>query len=118
MWSNMAGNVAATTGRRQGLPRCRETVGGRTCVRFVHGSAGEFPIDLVWERQVTVPRLPVAWLSDEEAAVELQRGQARRAMDAAYEAELILALAGPRPVGDDPAPGTPGARRPGWTPAA
>src|SRR3954471_8524222 len=94
MWSNMAGNVAATTDRRQRFPRCRKTGGCRTYVRSMHGSAGELQIDLVWERQVTGPRLPVAWLSDEEAAAELQRVQRRRAMDAAYEAELILALAG------------------------
>src|SRR3954447_12778566 len=115
MWSNMAGNVAATTDGRQRFPRWRETVGGRTYVRSVHGSAGELQIDLVWERQVTVPRLPVAWLSDEEKAVELQRVQARRAMDAAYEAELILGLADQRPASADPAPDTPGGRRPGWT---
>src|SRR4051794_4023130 len=84
----------------------------------MHGSAGELQIDLVWERQVTVPRLPVAWLSDEEQAAELQRVQARRAMDAAYEAELILALAGQRPATLDPPPDTPGASRPGWTPQA
>src|SRR4051794_35406627 len=84
----------------------------------MHGSAGELQIDLVWERQITVPRLPVSWLSDEDKAVELQRVQARRAMDAAYEAELILALAADRPAGADPAPDTPGARRPGWTPQA
>src|SRR5690349_20066787 len=35
-------------------------------------------------------------------------------MDAAYEAELILALADESPDDGDPAPGTPGARRPGW----
>src|SRR3954453_17481750 len=107
MWSNMAGNVAATTDRRQRFPRCRETVGGRTYVRSMHGSPGELQIDLVWERQVTVPRLPVSWLSDEEQAAELQRVQARRAMDPAYEAELILALAGQRPATLDPPPDTP-----------
>src|SRR4051794_37044825 len=89
-----------------------------TYVRSMHGSAGELQIDLVWERQVTVQRLPVAWLSDEEAAAELQRVQRRRAMDAAYEAELILALAGQRPATLDPSPDRPGASRPGWTPAA
>src|SRR3954451_8473256 len=84
----------------------------------MHGSAGELQIDLVWERQVTVPRLPVSWLSDEEQAAELQRVQARRAMDAAYEAELILALAGQRAAAEDPSPEHPGARRPGWMPQA
>ena len=35
-------------------------------------------------------------------------------MDAAYEAELILALAEQSPDDADPPPGTPGARKPGW----
>ncbi|MGY1696003.1 DUF222 domain-containing protein [Geodermatophilus sp. SYSU D00814] len=69
------------------------------------------------ERPVQVPRLPVAVLSDEQAAAELQRVQQRRAMEAAYEAELVLRLAEARPADDDPAPGTPGARRRGsWAP--
>ncbi|WP_246081091.1 DUF222 domain-containing protein, partial [Modestobacter altitudinis] len=46
--------------------------------------------------------------------MELQRVQARRAADTAYEAELIMGLAAQRPAADDPQPGTPGARRPGW----
>ncbi|WP_342777096.1 HNH endonuclease signature motif containing protein [Modestobacter altitudinis] len=46
--------------------------------------------------------------------MELQRVQARRAVDTAYEAELIMGLAAQRPAADDPQPGTPGARRPGW----
>ncbi|WP_138735067.1 HNH endonuclease signature motif containing protein [Modestobacter excelsi] len=71
-------------------------------------------VDLVWEHRIAAPRLPVSWLSDEEKAVELQRVQARRAADTAYEAELIMGLAAARPATDDPAPGTPGARRPGW----
>ncbi|MGY1697975.1 hypothetical protein ACI780_24020 [Geodermatophilus sp. SYSU D00814] len=66
------------------------------------------------ERPVQVPRLPVAVLSDEQAAVELQRVQQRRAMEAAYEAELVLRLAEARPSDADPAPGTPGARS--WKP--
>jgi hypothetical protein len=36
-------------------------------------------------------------------------------MDAAYEAELVLALAAGRPASTDPAPDHPGIRRPGWT---
>ena len=59
-------------------------------------------------------RLPSSWLSDEEKASELQRLQGDRAQDAAEEAELIMALAARRPAADDPAPGTPGSRRPGW----
>ncbi|WP_138734964.1 HNH endonuclease, partial [Modestobacter excelsi] len=77
-------------------------------------AAVEVVVDLVWEHRIAAPRLPVSWLSDEEKAVELQRVQQRRAADAAYEAELIMGLAAARPATDDPAPGTPGARRPGW----
>ncbi|RBY83088.1 HNH endonuclease, partial [Blastococcus sp. TF02A-30] len=65
------------------------------------------------ERSPVVDRLPVSVLSDEEIAAELARVQARRAMDAAYEAELVMALAAARPDADDPPPGHPGARRRG-----
>jgi hypothetical protein len=58
-----------------------------------------------------VSRLPVASLSAAEKATELQRVQARKAMDAAYEAELIMAMAADRPDTDDPPLGHPGARR-------
>ncbi|MGY1694258.1 DUF222 domain-containing protein [Geodermatophilus sp. SYSU D00814] len=69
------------------------------------------------EQPVRLARLPVSLLSDEQAAAELQRLQARKAMEAAYEAELVLRLAEARPSDDDPAPGTPGARRRGsWAP--
>ncbi|CCH90457.1 HNH endonuclease (fragment) [Modestobacter italicus] len=71
-------------------------------------------VDLVWEHPVTRPRPPASWLSDEERAVELQRAQQGRARTAAYEAELIMSMAAARPATEDPAPGTPGARRPGW----
>ncbi len=64
-------------------------------------------------RPVRVSRLPVAALSREQKAAELARVQARRAMDAAYEAELVLGLADDTPD-DDPPPGTPGARS--WKP--
>ncbi|SNS41387.1 protein of unknown function [Geodermatophilus saharensis] len=68
-------------------------------------------------RPARVQRLPVAMLSDEQAAAELQRVQQRRAMEAAYEAELVLRLAEARPSDLDPAPGTPGARgRGSWAP--
>ena len=53
-----------------------------------------------------------AW-PDEWVADELQVLQRRRAMEAAEEAELILALAGHRPASTDPQ--GPAARRPGWT---
>ncbi|SEL35748.1 protein of unknown function [Blastococcus sp. DSM 46786] len=65
------------------------------------------------ERRPTVARLPVGVLSAAEKAAELQRLQARRAMDAAYEAELVMGLAADRPDTDDPPPGHPGARRRG-----
>ncbi|MCZ2827027.1 MULTISPECIES: HNH endonuclease signature motif containing protein [unclassified Modestobacter] len=50
--------------------------------------------------------------SDEQLAVRLRSVQRQRAMGAAEEAELILALAGRRPAALDP--DGPGARRPGW----
>ena len=56
-------------------------------------------------------RLPVSILTKEQKAAELQRVVAARAMAAAYEAELVLGLADDTPDSDDPAPGTPGARR-------
>jgi hypothetical protein len=71
-------------------------------------------IDWSLQRPVDPPRLPVGLLSREQAAAELQRRQRRQAMDAAYEAELILALAERSPDDADPPPGTPGARKPGW----
>ncbi|HEY0125679.1 MAG TPA: HNH endonuclease, partial [Blastococcus sp.] len=65
------------------------------------------------EQPPTLPRLPVGALSASDVAAELQRVQARKAMDAAYEAELVVALAAERPDTDDPPPGHPGARRRG-----
>ena len=53
-------------------------------------------------------------LSRDQAVAELQRWQRRQAMDAAYEAQLILRLADQSPDDADPPAGTPGARRPGW----
>ncbi|TFV53918.1 HNH endonuclease [Geodermatophilus sp. DF01-2] len=67
------------------------------------------------ERPPTPQRLPVGALTREEKAAELQRLQARKAMDAAYEAELVLGLADDSPDDDDPAPGTPGAKG-SWAP--
>src|SRR4051812_10396835 len=74
----------------------------------------DWQIDLVWERPVERPRVPVAWLSAEEKAAELRRVQQSRAQDTAYEAELIMGLAADRPATDDPPPGRRGARRRGW----
>ncbi|MGY1795256.1 DUF222 domain-containing protein, partial [Geodermatophilus sp. SYSU D00525] len=73
-------------------------------------------LDAVIELPAPFRRLPVDLLSDEQAAAELQRVQARKAMEAAYEAELVLRLAEARPSDIDPAPGTPGARRGSWAP--
>ena len=57
-------------------------------------------------RPAGVPRLPVQLLDRDQKAAGLQRVQGRRAMDAAYEAALVLGLG----------PGTPGARARGWAP--
>ena len=75
-------------------------------------------IDWSLDQPVELPGLPVALLSKEQAAAELQRRQRRQAMDAAYESELILRLAELTPDDGDPRPGTPGARSPGWAAGA
>lgn len=62
-------------------------------------------------RPPTVERLPAGVLSAGEVTAELARVQARKAMDAAYEAELVMALAAARPDSDDRPLGHPGARR-------
>lgn len=72
-------------------------------------------IDLVSPHRVAPSRLPISWLSDDKIARELQAVQRRRAADAAYEAELIVALAHARPAALDPPAGAPGARRRSWT---
>ncbi|MGY1653658.1 DUF222 domain-containing protein, partial [Geodermatophilus sp. SYSU D01119] len=68
------------------------------------------------EQPVRIGRLPVAVLSDAQAAAELARVQARKAMEAAYEAELVLRLAQTRPADLDPPAGSPGARSGSWAP--
>lgn len=70
-------------------------------------------VDWLIEQPPAIRRLPVGVLSSAQAAAELQRLQARKAMDTAYEAELVMALAADRPDTDDPPPGHPGARRRG-----
>jgi hypothetical protein len=70
-------------------------------------------VDWLLERPPAVTRLPVDVLTAAQAAVELQRLQTRKAMDAGYEAALVMALAAERPDTDDPPPGHPGARRRG-----
>ena len=58
--------------------------------------------------------VPAEWLTDEQVAAELGRIERDRARQTAREAQLILRLAELRPDSDDPAPGTPGARRRSW----
>ncbi|MGY1755237.1 DUF222 domain-containing protein [Blastococcus sp. SYSU D01042] len=65
------------------------------------------------EREPKLSRLPVQVMTAAEVAAELGRVQARKAMEAAYEAELLMALAAARPDADDPPPGHPGAGRRG-----
>ena len=65
-------------------------------------------LDLLLTRPAELPRLPVALLSREQKAAELQRVAALEAMTAAYEAELVLGLADDTPDDLDPAPGTQG----------
>ncbi|SHN54704.1 protein of unknown function [Geodermatophilus obscurus] len=70
------------------------------------------------ERPPTSARLPVGLLTRQEKAAELRRLQARKAMDAAYEAELVLGLAEDTPDTLDPPPGHPGAKKGSWAPDA
>jgi hypothetical protein len=69
-------------------------------------------IDWSLGRPVDPPRLPAGLLSRDQVAAEIERRQRRQAMDAAYEAELILRLAELTPDDADPPPGTPGGPRP------
>jgi Domain of unknown function (DUF222) len=71
-----------------------------------------------WSLELPLPdrRLPVALLSKAQKATELQRVQSRRAMDAAYEAELVLGLADDTPDTLDPPADHPGARKGSWAP--
>ena len=73
-------------------------------------------LDLVIELPAPPRRLPVELMSREQKAAELVRVQARKAMDAAYEAELVLGLADDTPDDEDPPPGTPGERSGSWAP--
>ncbi|MGY1686152.1 DUF222 domain-containing protein [Geodermatophilus sp. SYSU D00867] len=75
-------------------------------------------LDAVIELPAPFRRLPVALLSREQKAAELQRVAALKAMTAAYEAELVLGLADDSPADLDPAPGAPGARTGSWAPDA
>ena len=66
-------------------------------------------VDLLIDEPAPFRRLPVALLSREQKAAELQRVATLKARTAAYEAELVLGLADDSPDDLDPAPGTPGA---------
>ena len=68
------------------------------------------------DRPPTTSRLPVGVLTRAEKATELRRLQARKAMDAAYEAELVLGLADDTPDTLDPPDDHPGARKGSWAP--
>jgi hypothetical protein len=68
------------------------------------------------ERPPSSARLPVGVLTRAEKAAELPRLQARKAMDAAYEAELVPGLAPDTPDTLDPPADQPGARRGSWAP--
>ncbi|MGK5174053.1 HNH endonuclease, partial [Geodermatophilus sp. CPCC 205761] len=70
------------------------------------------------EQPATNSRLPVALLTKAEKAAEMQRLQARKAVCAGYEAELVLGLADDTPDTGDPPPGGPGAKRGSWAPDA
>jgi hypothetical protein len=61
-------------------------------------------------------RLPVSLLTKAQKAAELQRVQARRAIDAAYEAELVMGLADDTPDTMDPSSDHPGAKKGSWAP--
>ena len=63
-------------------------------------------------RPVALRRVPVALLSRQQKAAELQRVQALKARTAAYEAKLVLGLADDSPDDDDPVPGTSGSWKP------
>src|SRR4051794_22552461 len=68
-------------------------------------------VDWVITRPAAQPRLPVAWLSKAQKAAALSRLQGDRARTTAYEADLILGLAGDCPEDGDLPPDAPGARR-------
>jgi hypothetical protein len=71
-------------------------------------------VDWSLDQPLSSSVLPVELLSREQAAAELVRVQQRKAMDAAYEADLVLRMAALSGDEHDPQPGTPGARSAGW----
>src|SRR3954447_25641896 len=66
--------------------------------------------DVVRLQPAPEPRLPVAWLTDQDKAAELQRIQADRARLAARENEGMLGFAADRTDEEAPPAGSPGAR--------
>src|SRR6185437_4968001 len=79
-------------------------------------SSGGFVVDVFFRPPPPAAerRRPVARLTPEEKAAELQRIQAERARLAAREADVILGFATDRPDDEDPAEGHPGARSKTW----
>ncbi|WP_137161179.1 HNH endonuclease signature motif containing protein [Blastococcus sp. CCUG 61487] len=75
-------------------------------------------IDWSIDQPVGISRLPVGLLSRAQVAAELEKVQGRKAMTAAYEADLILRMAQLSPDDHDPRPGSAGARSVGWTAGA
>jgi hypothetical protein len=65
-------------------------------------------LDWTLEQPVELQRLLVHLLGEERKAAALERAQRQKAMQAAYEAELVLSMAADRPARLDPPPGTPG----------
>src|SRR3954447_20371921 len=72
-------------------------------------------VEVCWPR---LRRARLAGMSRAQKAAELARVQADRAIQAAWEADLICSLAEDTPDSQDPPPGTPGARARGWAPDA
>jgi hypothetical protein len=72
-------------------------------------------VEVFWPR---LRRAALAEMSRAEKAAALARSQANRAIEAAWEAELILSLAEDTPASLDPPPGSPGARSESWAPDA
>src|SRR3954470_19908531 len=73
-----------------------------------------FLADVVRLQPTPEPRLPVAWLTDQDEAAELHRIQADRARLAARENEVMLGFAADRPDEEDPPADHPGARSRNW----
>ena len=101
-----------------GTVRPRQYVRGMTKVGSLRSPLEGALVGRLLERPASTARLPVELLSREQKAAELQRVQARKAMDATYEAELVMGLADETPDTLDPPPDHPGASRGSWAPDA